>query len=145
MRLTKNGQPDGRSSRATGRTQQLATRVTEAFHTQVKEISQRDGLLLVEVLEEAVKAYERLADPSLAAALHHLEQAAAQRQANPADLMEEALVALDAPKLPPDPLDAFHALWAVADADQRLAMIRHASEGGEPKPKRVPVQQDLFG
>jgi hypothetical protein len=50
---------DGRTLRATGRTQQLATRVTPEFHDKLKAIAERDGLMLVEVLERAVEAYEQ--------------------------------------------------------------------------------------
>jgi predicted DNA-binding ribbon-helix-helix protein len=50
---------DGRSLRATGRTEQLATRVTPAFHRQVKMIAARDGLKIAELLEKAIAAYER--------------------------------------------------------------------------------------
>jgi len=50
---------DGRSLRATGRTEQLATRVRPAFHRQVKLIAARDGLKIAELLEKAIAAYER--------------------------------------------------------------------------------------
>lgn len=53
------GKEDGRSKRATGRTQQFATRVTTDFHDKLRAAADRDGLKLVEVLEEAVDAYER--------------------------------------------------------------------------------------
>lgn len=53
------GKEDGRSARATGRTQQFATRVTSEFHDKLRAVADRDGLKLVEVLEEAVDAYER--------------------------------------------------------------------------------------
>jgi hypothetical protein len=49
---------DGRSMRKTGRTVQFATRVSEAWDEQLRQIAQRDGLLLVEVLEQALEAYE---------------------------------------------------------------------------------------
>ena len=49
---------DGRSLRRTGRTLQLATRVSWEFDEKLRRIAQRDGLKLVEVLERALDAYE---------------------------------------------------------------------------------------
>ncbi len=49
---------DGRSARRTGRTVQFATRVSGEFDERLREIARRDGLLLVEVLERALDAYE---------------------------------------------------------------------------------------
>jgi hypothetical protein len=49
---------DGRSLRKTGRTLQLATRVSWEFDEKLRHIAQRDGLKLVEVLERALEAYE---------------------------------------------------------------------------------------
>ena len=49
---------DGRSLRKTGRTLQLATRVSWEFDEKLRSIAQRDGLKLVEVLERALEAYE---------------------------------------------------------------------------------------
>ena len=49
---------DGRSARRTGRTLQFATRVSPEFDARVRAIASRDGLLLVEVLERALDAYE---------------------------------------------------------------------------------------
>jgi hypothetical protein len=49
---------DGRSLRRTGRTLQFATRITEEFDELLHKIAQRDGLKLVEVLENSVAAYE---------------------------------------------------------------------------------------
>jgi hypothetical protein len=49
---------DGRSMRRTHRTVQFATRVTPQFDMKIREIAARDGLLLVEVLERALDAYE---------------------------------------------------------------------------------------
>lgn len=49
---------DGRSLRASGRTEQFATRVTPAFNERLRAIAKRDKLLLVEVLEQALDAYE---------------------------------------------------------------------------------------
>jgi hypothetical protein len=53
---------DGRSMRATGRTKQLATRVREEFHDELKMYAAKHRLKLVEVLElghEALKASEK--------------------------------------------------------------------------------------
>ncbi len=49
---------DGRSLRKSGRTLQLATRVSWEFDDKLREIAQRDGLKLVEVLERGLDAYE---------------------------------------------------------------------------------------
>ena len=49
---------DGRTLRRSGRTIQLATRVSPEFDARLRHIAQRDGLLLVEVLERALDAYE---------------------------------------------------------------------------------------
>lgn len=49
---------DGRTLRRSGRTIQFATRVSPDFDARVREIAQRDRLLLVEVLERALDAYE---------------------------------------------------------------------------------------
>ena len=50
---------DGRSLRRSGRTVQFATRVSPEFDRRVRILAQRDGLLLVEVLERALDAYDR--------------------------------------------------------------------------------------
>ena len=47
------------SRRPSGRTIQFATRVSPEFDDRVRQIAMRDGLLLVEVLERALDAYER--------------------------------------------------------------------------------------
>lgn len=49
---------DGRSARRTGRTLQFATRVSPEFDDRVRAIAAREGILLVEVLERALDAYE---------------------------------------------------------------------------------------
>ena len=49
---------DGRSMRKTGRTVQFATRVSWEWDEKLRRIAERDGLLLVEVLERALEAYE---------------------------------------------------------------------------------------
>ena len=49
---------DGRSARRSGRTLQFATRVSPEFDERLRAIAERDRKLLVEVLEEALEAYE---------------------------------------------------------------------------------------
>lgn len=49
---------DGRTMRRSGRTVQFATRVSPEFDERIRQIAMRDGLLLVEVLERALDAYE---------------------------------------------------------------------------------------
>ena len=49
---------DGRSARRSNRTVQFATRVTPDFDGRIRAIAQRDGLMLVEVMERALEAYE---------------------------------------------------------------------------------------
>ena len=50
---------DGRTMRRSGRTVQFATRVSPDFDERVRQIAMRDGMLLVEVLEHALEAYEQ--------------------------------------------------------------------------------------
>jgi hypothetical protein len=50
---------DGRSARRSGRTLQFATRVSPEFDDRLRAIAERDHKLLVEVLEEALEAYEQ--------------------------------------------------------------------------------------
>lgn len=49
---------DGRSLRRSNRTLQFATRVTPEFDERIRAIAARDGLMLVELLERALDAYE---------------------------------------------------------------------------------------
>ena len=49
---------DGRSMRRTNRTVQFATRVTPEFDRRVRAVAMKEGLLIVEVLERALQAYE---------------------------------------------------------------------------------------
>ena len=49
---------DGRSLRKTGRTVPFATRISMEFEELLHKIAKRDGLMLVEVLEKGVIAYE---------------------------------------------------------------------------------------
>ena len=55
---TSRKKNDGRSLRRTGRTVQFATRVTPEFDVQLRDIAARDRMLIVEVLERALAAYE---------------------------------------------------------------------------------------
>jgi hypothetical protein len=55
----QGGRIDGRRLRRTGRTVQLATRVSMEFDDRLRRAAQRDGLLLCEVLERALEVYER--------------------------------------------------------------------------------------
>ena len=50
---------DGRSMRRSRRTVAFATRVSPEFDVRIRDIADRDGLLLVEVLERALDAYEQ--------------------------------------------------------------------------------------
>ncbi len=49
---------DGRSLRRTGRTLQFATRVSPDFDARLRTIAENQGMLIVEVLEQALDAYE---------------------------------------------------------------------------------------
>ena len=49
---------DGRTLRRTNRTVAFATRVTAEWDERIRDIAERDGLRLVEVLERALDAYE---------------------------------------------------------------------------------------
>ena len=49
---------DGRTLRKTGRTHQLSTRVTNEFYRQIRMIAARDGMKIVELLENAISLYE---------------------------------------------------------------------------------------
>jgi hypothetical protein len=50
---------DGRTLRRTGRTVTFATRVSPEFDERIRDIAEAKGLMLVEVLEHALEAYER--------------------------------------------------------------------------------------
>ncbi len=50
---------DGRSARRTGRTVQFATRVSDDFDRKFRSIAKRDKLLMVDLLEQALAAYEK--------------------------------------------------------------------------------------
>ena len=49
---------DGRTLRKTNRTVAFATRVSTEWDNRIRDIAERDGLMLVEVLERALDAYE---------------------------------------------------------------------------------------
>jgi hypothetical protein len=49
---------DARTLRKTGRTIQFATRVSEDFDRRFREVARRDGLLLAQLLEKTLEAYE---------------------------------------------------------------------------------------
>lgn len=48
---------DGRSLRRSGRTVRFATTVTPTFDMQVRQIAQKEHILIVEVLEKALQQY----------------------------------------------------------------------------------------
>lgn len=56
--MSGHRRPDGRSARKSNRTLAFGTRVTPEFDREVREIADREGILLVEVLERAIKAYK---------------------------------------------------------------------------------------
>jgi hypothetical protein len=51
---------DGRTLRATGRTYQFSTRVSEAYNIKVRAVAAEQGLMLTEVLEESLAALTAL-------------------------------------------------------------------------------------
>jgi hypothetical protein len=55
---TRRRGEDGRSARRTGRTVQFATRVSEEFDKRFRQVAKRDSLLLAQLLEKALEAYE---------------------------------------------------------------------------------------
>lgn len=57
-KLAVTGRVDGRTTRKTNRTVQFATRVTPEWDARIRAIAQEEGVLLVEVLEKALAAYE---------------------------------------------------------------------------------------
>lgn len=56
--VSQRGRIDGRTMRRSGRTVQFATRVSPEFDERIRQIAMREGMLLVEVLERALDAYE---------------------------------------------------------------------------------------
>lgn len=50
---------DARSARRTNRTLAFATRVSPEFDNRFRDVAARDGLMLAELLERALDAYER--------------------------------------------------------------------------------------
>lgn len=59
--LTRSGQGriDGRSLRKTGRTVQLATKVSPEYDEKLRLIAQRDNLNICVLLEKSLDAYEK--------------------------------------------------------------------------------------
>ena len=55
----KHKRRDGRSMRRTGRTMQFATRVTPEWDDRFRDIAEERGLLLAELLEQMLDAYEQ--------------------------------------------------------------------------------------
>ena len=55
----RRGREDGRTLRATGRTIQFSTRVSPDFDKRFRAIAKRERLLLAELLERALDAYEK--------------------------------------------------------------------------------------
>lgn len=58
LAASAEGRIDGRTLRRSGRTVQFATRVSPEFDERIRQIAKRDGMLLVEVLEQALNALE---------------------------------------------------------------------------------------
>jgi hypothetical protein len=54
----QNNLIDGRSLRKTGRTHQLATRVTYDFYREVKQLSLDENIKIAELLERAIRLYQ---------------------------------------------------------------------------------------
>ena len=52
--------PDGRSRRRTGRIEQINVKVSAQFNSDLRGLADRQGLLIVEVLERALDAYLRV-------------------------------------------------------------------------------------
>lgn len=52
---------DARTTRRTNRTIQFATRVSPEFDERIRAIAVREGKMLVQILEEALAAYEKAA------------------------------------------------------------------------------------
>ncbi|GJE41130.1 hypothetical protein [Methylobacterium soli] len=50
---------DGRSARRTNRTLPFSTRVSPEFDDRLRDVAERDGLMLCELLERALESYER--------------------------------------------------------------------------------------
>jgi hypothetical protein len=61
---TRPARLDGRTMRRSGRTVQFATRVSPEFDERIRQIALREGMLLVEVLEHALDAFEKTRDIS---------------------------------------------------------------------------------
>jgi hypothetical protein len=58
VRSPSKARIDGRTRRRSGRHLQFATRVSWEWDEKLRQIAERDGLMLVEVLERSLEAYE---------------------------------------------------------------------------------------
>lgn len=58
----QNQHVDGRSLRKTGRTHQLATRVTYDFYTLVRQIAFDEKITIAELLEKSIDCYRNTKD-----------------------------------------------------------------------------------
>jgi hypothetical protein len=114
---------DGRTLKATGRNQQFATRVTKEWHEKVKTIAERDGLMLVEVLERAVDAYEReQGEGSLLARMKAMiSNATPQERAEAAALLNDKVQATSA-------VDRFISIPETAGEDEAHRIAEVATE-----------------
>ena len=64
---------DGRSRRRTGRIEQINVKVSSQFNAELRELADRENILIVEALERALNAYLRLAAVAKASG-HTVEQ-----------------------------------------------------------------------
>ena len=64
---------DGRSRRRTGRIEQINVKVSSQFNAELRELADRENILIVEALERALNAYLRLAAVAEASG-HTVEQ-----------------------------------------------------------------------
>ena len=64
---------DGRSRRRTGRIEQINVKVSSQFNAELRELADRENILIVEALERALTAYLRLAAVAEASG-HTVEQ-----------------------------------------------------------------------
>jgi hypothetical protein len=64
---------DGRSRRRTGRIEQINVKVSSQFNAELRELADRENILIVEALERALNAYLKLAAVAEASG-HTVEQ-----------------------------------------------------------------------
>jgi hypothetical protein len=62
----RGGYVDGRSRRRTGRIEQINVKVSAQFNSDLRGLADRENLLIVEVLEQALNAYLRISAAALA-------------------------------------------------------------------------------